>query len=211
MRRAAVASGLAFAVLFGVGNALWLFDSPEIGVGAEPDEIAEFYLDHSGAVVAGGSMSLVSIAFFLFFVAVLHRALADADGPRAWLPTSALAGGIAVAAAGLIAEGVNTAGALRADSDGAISGQSAQLYYDIPQMIGFPAAGIGFAVLAASVALVALRTGRVIPRWLALLALPLALVSLIPPVSGVGIGLMPVWVALVALLLDAPGDGERRA
>jgi hypothetical protein len=178
-------------------------------VGAEPDEIAEFYLDHPSAIIAGGTMSLVSIALFLFFLAIVHRALADADGPRAWLPGAALAGGIALAAAGLVAEGVNTAGALRAEGDGAISGQAAQLYYDVSQMMGFPVAGVGFAVLAASVALVALRTGRVIPRWLALLSFPVALVSLIPPVAGVAIGLLPVWAILLALLLDAPSGQSR--
>src|SRR5687767_3835247 len=136
MRRAVLISGLGFALLFGAGNALWFFEAPEIGVGADPDEIAQFYVDHSGAIIAGATMSLVSIAFFLAFVAILHRALAEADGRRAWLPAAALAGGITVAAAGLVAESVNMAGALRADADGGISGQAAQLYYDISQLMG---------------------------------------------------------------------------
>ena len=208
MKPAALVSGLGFALLFGIGNALWFLDAPEIGVGADPEQVAQFYVDHSGAVIAGATMSLISIAFFLVFAGALHRALAEADGPKAWLPTVALAGAVAVAGAGLVAESVNAAGALRADADGGISGQAAQLYYDISQMMGFPAAGVGFAAFAGSVALVALRTGRVIPGWLALVTLPIAVVSLLWPLSGVGIALLPLWVALVALLLRPAGAGR---
>jgi hypothetical protein len=208
VKRAAVFSGVGFALLFGVGNALWFFDLPAIGVGEEPEPIAQFYVDHSGAIIAGATMSLISIALFLVFAAVIHRALADADGPRAWLPTAALAGAVAVAGAGLVAESVNVAGALRADADSGISGQAAQLYFDVSQMRGFPAGGVGFAVFAGSVALVALRTGRVIPRWLALLTLPLALVSLVWPLSAIGIGLLPLWTALVALALRPEADAR---
>lgn len=193
-------AGLAFAVLFGIGNSLWFFDAPEFA--ADADEIAEFYFVHSGEVIAGATMSLVGIAFFCVFAGVVHRALTRADGRNGWLPAVALAGAIAAIAAGLGAEAINAAGAIRANEDAGIAPQAAQVYFDISQMLGFPAAAVGSAVFGAAVAAVALRTGTILPRWFALLTLLFA-VLLLTPFSFFGIALLAPWVAIVSLILYA--------
>ena len=193
-------SGLAFAVLFAVGNWLWYWDAPEFA--GDPEEVAEFYFLHSGEVIAGASLALIGIAFFLVFAGIVHRVLSRVDGPNGWLPAVALGGAIAAAVAGLGAETINAAAAIRADEDAGIAPQAAQVYFDISQMLGFPAAAVGAAVFGAAVAAVALRTGEILPRWFALLTLLFALL-LLTPFSFIGIVLLAPWVAIVSLILYA--------
>ena len=204
MSRYGPLTGLAFAVLFALGSGLWFFDAPET-VG-EPDEIARFYIDHSGAVIAGTTLAMLSMVFLAVFAAVVYRLLVRADGAGGWLPAVALVGAAVLIGAGLVAEGVNGAAAFRADEDGTISGQAAQIYFDISQMMGFPAGGVGAALFIGAVALVALRTGEVLPRPLALLSVLLALVC-VTPIAFAGIALLPVWAAVVSLVLWARTRG----
>ncbi len=201
MNRFAPLTGVVFAVLFGVGSALWYFDAPE-SVG-DPAEIAQFYIDHSTAVIVGSLLALVGTVFFIVFAAVVHRVLSNADGSGGWLPTVALLGAAGLVAAGFAAESINAAAALRADEDVVISAQAAQIYFDISQVFGFPVAGVGIAAFTGAIGLVALRTGQVIPHWLALVTMALALISIILPLAFIGVFAFAPWVAIVSLVLFA--------
>ena len=80
MARLAPLSGLAFVVLFGVGSAIWGFDQPDRDAGTE--ELVAFYADSSTEILIGGSLSLVSIPFLVWFGAVLRDRLAAAEGAK---------------------------------------------------------------------------------------------------------------------------------
>lgn len=174
--RYAALSGIAVAVLFGAGNALWGFDQPDPGVSGA--EVVNFYTETSGRIIAGASMSLVSIALFVFFVSGLRRALVDAEGDDV-LGNTAFGGALLGLAAGLGAETINMVGALRA-ADGELSESLGQALFEISYVLGYNAAGVGIGVLVLATAAVALRHGVLLHRWLAVLAVPLGLALLTP-------------------------------
>jgi hypothetical protein len=73
------------------------------------------------------------------------------------------------------------AGAMRARSGGGISPDAAQAYFDISQMLGFNAAGVGLAVTLAATAIIALRFGAPLPRRLAIAMLVISVALLLAP------------------------------
>ena len=178
LSRFAPLSGLITAVLFGIGSALWGFEQPSQDAGS--DEIVSFYEDTSTEILIGGTMSIISLLFLVWFGAVLHERLAAAEGSEgSGLPLVSFAGTVLLAAVGLGAETINMAGAISAD-DGQLTAETAQIYFDVSWAFGAPAAGVAIAMAATPVALIALRTGRLLPSWAAWLTLLIALSSLTP-------------------------------
>lgn len=202
-RQLAVQSGIAVAVLFVAGNAIWALGMPQGG--ASPEEIVDFYVDRSTRIVIGASLSLLSIAALVIFAADLRSALIErAPGDEA-LATAAFGGGLLAAAAGLGAESINMVGALRAN-DGAIDPGLASALYEISQILGSVAAGVGIGVLALSVALAGLRHHDFIGRQRAI-ALVLAVLALSPLAhfnALAGAVLVAVTVVTVVGLIRAP-------
>jgi hypothetical protein len=182
-------------------------DWPEVGAPAA--EIADFYRDTSGRIVAGGSLSLLAIVAFLLFVAALRLVLIEAEGDDL-LAMTAFGGALLGLAAGLGAETINLVGALRA-GDGELSDALAQSLFEISQILGSTAAGVGIGVFALATAAVALRTGLILPRWLAIVTAVVG-ISLLTPVSRVaevsGASLLLITLIIAVPLLHA--GSERR-
>ena len=189
-RRWAGISGIAGALLFAVGNAIWGLDMPEDGTPV--DEVVDFYVDTADRIVIGGSISLLSIAVFLVFGAAMRQVLKDAGGED-FLATTAFGGMVLCMAAGIGAESINLAAALRAQDD-ELTNDVAQSLFEISQLLGSAASGVGLGVFALATAMVALRTRTVLPRWLAI-ATAVFGVLLLSPVVHVN------WVAGSALIL----------
>ena len=189
-QRWAALSGIAGALLFAVGNAIWGLDMPEDGTGVA--EVVDFYADTADRIVIGGSLSLLSIAVFLVFGAALRQVLKDA-GAEDFLATTAFAGLVLAMATGIAAESINLAAALRAQDD-ELSGDLAQSLFETSQMFGSAATGIGLGVFALATGAVALRTRAVLPRWLAIATAVMG-VLLLSPLAHVN------WVAGAALVL----------
>ena len=176
--RFAPLSGLAFAVLFGSGSAIWALDQPARG--AEGEEIVSFYGQTSTEILIGGTMSTVSMLFLVWFGAIVReRLIAAESSERGALPMVALAGTIITAAVGLGAETINMAGALSAE-DGQLTKDTAQIYFDVSYALGAPSAGVGLAMVAVPIALISLRTGRFLRPWSAWLTLLVAVAMLTP-------------------------------
>lgn len=192
------ASGLAVVLLFGGGNALWAFRIPKPG--ASPDEIVRFYVDRSGRIIAGASLSLLAIAVFTFFASSVRGILAREEGDDL-LSTTAFGGALLGVSAGLGAETINMVGAMRA-ADGTLTGELAQPLYEISQVLGFNAAGVGVGVFGLGTAASALRSG-VLPRWLSLLTGGVSL-GLLTPLSRVFFGPAIPLVGLVGRHLGRP-------
>ena len=181
LTRYAPLSGLAVFVLFAVGNLLWSIDIP--ATDAPGSELAAFYEDRSTQIIIGASLSIVAVVLFVWFSALLRDRLELELGDRgASLPTAAFGGAILAFTVGLGAETINMAGALRAASDGGIGPDAAQAYFDISQILGFNAAGVGLAAMVAATAVATLRGSQILPRQLAVPALILALTLLVPVV-----------------------------
>ena len=132
-------SGIAGALMFAVGNVIWALDMPEDGT-AVP-EVVDFYADTADRIVIGGSLSLLSIAVFLLFGAALRQVLKEAGGDD-FLATAAFGGMVLCMAAGMAAEGINLAAALRAQDD-ELTGELAQSLFEISQIFGSAVTAVG--------------------------------------------------------------------
>jgi hypothetical protein len=208
--RQAGVSGIAMAVLFGVGSAIWGLDMPEDGTPVA--EVLEFYEDTADRIVIGGSLSLLAIAASLWFAAALRRVLADAARDDV-LPTTAFAGIVLGATVGLGAETINLVAALRAQDD-ELGPELAQSLFEISQILGSVASAVGFGVSALATAAVALRTRRVLPRWVAVATGVLG-VALLSPLAHVnwfpGAALVVLTLMIAFSLFRQPVEGTAPA
>jgi hypothetical protein len=162
-RRVTGLAGLGTVVLFGVGNGLWAFDQPEAGASAR--EVVSFYADSSGWIVAGASLSLLAVALFVLFASGVRAILREHEGDDLFA-TVAFGGALLAMAAGIGAETVNMAGALRAD-DGSLTPELGRVLFEVSYVLGYPAAGVGVGALLLATAAVALRARALMPRWFA--------------------------------------------
>jgi hypothetical protein len=208
-RRCAGLSGLAGGVLFGVGSALWGTDMPDAGTPGP--EVVDFYRRTSGRIVVGATLSLLAIPAFVLFAVAFRQLLTEAEGDDL-LATTAFGGALLALAAGLGAETVNMVGALRA-RDSQLSEALARPLFEISQILGSTAAGVGLGVFALAAAAAALRTGLVLPRWVAILTGTVG-ISLLTPVSHVnevsGSALLLVTAIIAVSLLRKPSSGPLR-
>ena len=185
-------SAVATAVVFAGANALWAFEMPERG--ASGSELVDFYDDLSGRIVAGALLSLISIATFVIFASAFRSVLVELEGDEL-LANIAFGGSLLGMAAGVGAETINMAAALRA-GDGELTQPLAQSLFDTSYVLGFNAAGVGIGLLALATGAAALRAGALLPRWLAVVALALG-VALLTPLSQWSLG--PSFVLLLVL------------
>jgi hypothetical protein len=198
LARIAPLSGLAFAVLFGIANGLWVFEQPAHG--ADTDEIVSFYEDTSTRLLVGGSMSLVSVTLLVWFGTVLRERLIAAEGAeRSGMPLVAFAGAVLAAAAGLGAETINMAGAFAAEN-GQLTDDTARIYFDVSYAFGGPAAGIALAMVAIPLGLTALRTRGLIPAPAAWLALAAGIAMLTPAMLA-----RPLFIGLYVVAVLGAG------
>jgi hypothetical protein len=205
-RRTTGLAGLAVAVLFGGGSALWGFEQPHSGAPAR--EIVAFYTDTSAGIIAGASLSLVAIALFVLFASGVRAILRKPEGDDL-LATTAFGGGLLAMVAGLGAETINMVGALRAD-DGQLTPELGRALFEISYVLGYNAAGVGIGVLLLATAAVALRARALLPRWLALFTLVVGL-AFITPLSRFLLGPAVLMLAVVSAQLLRPGPGVTRS
>jgi hypothetical protein len=156
-------SALSAFIVFSAANAIWAFEQPAPGSSAA--ELIDFYTDLSTRIVVGGLASLFSIAIYVVFSSALRSILAELEEGEL-LANAAFGGMILGLAAGLGAESVNLAAALRAD-DGELTEPLALALFDISYVFGSYATGIGFGVatLAIGVAARCFHAGLDSFRW----------------------------------------------
>jgi len=193
-------AGLGAAVPFGVGNALWAFDQPVPG--AATHTIVAFYAGTSARIIAGASLSLIACVPLVLFGSGVRAILVEHED-RDLLANSAFGGVLILVAAGLGAETINMAGALRANH-GQLTPGLATAVFEISYVLGFNAAGVGVAILLLAVAAVALREQALMSRQVALLLL-LAGLAFLTPLARFLLGPSVLLLAVVSVrLLRAP-------
>jgi hypothetical protein len=205
-RRLVGAAGILVAVPFSVGNSLWAFDAPDPGAPAA--ELLRFYDDKAGGIIAGASISLVAVALFVYFAAGFRALLARLDRDDV-LANTAFGGALLGAAAGLAAETINMAAAMRAD-DGNLTPSFARSAFEISQVLGFNAAGVGIGTFAIAAAAAALRTRSIMPAWLAVLTIAVGL-ALMTPLSRDVFHIAVVLLAVIAVFVIRAPDPDPAA
>jgi hypothetical protein len=201
-------SALGTAVLFISANSLWGFQQP--GEGASGPQLLAFYGDLSGRIVAGAVLSLVSIAMFVVFISAFRSILIELEADEL-LANVAFGGALVGLAAGVGAESINMAAALRA-ADGELTQSLAQALFDTSYVLGYNAAGIGIGLLVLATGSAALRARAMLPRWLAFLSLALG-AALLTPLSRYVLGASFLLLLVLGVLLlrgSALGSGEER-
>ncbi|MEA2410469.1 MAG: hypothetical protein QOC77_1030 [Thermoleophilaceae bacterium] len=195
-RRVTGIAGLTVAIVFGAGNALWALDQPQAGASA--GKVVAFYTDGSDRIVAGGSLSLVSIAVFVFFASGLRAILREYEGDDV-LATTAFGGALLAMVAGLGAETINMVGALRA-GDGQLTPELGRALFEISYVLGYNGAGVGIGILVLAACAIALRTRALLPRWLAWVLLVVG-VAFLTPLSRYLLAPAVVALAVVSVVL----------
>lgn len=206
--------------LFGLISAVVMIPAYVVGYPDAPGSLAEanLYFDAGPGTFLffNGVLPLFHVFFFLWFLGILRGVLRSAEGEGGALSSVALAGGVVFAAltsAGFAAEIVYPATLLRFegyDQDDGLAFASlafASWLYHYCQ--------IGASVMISATSIVALSTG-ILPRWLGLAGLVVALLTLLHfflPLLGALAGL--AWIAIVSVVmftggLGANGAGPRR-
>jgi hypothetical protein len=166
-------------------------------------EIAAYYTDDSGRILAGSYIGLLGTAAFIWFLGELRdrmRRHENVTGGR--LSNIAFGGGLVASAMFLLVDLTNIAGAMRADEDGRILPATAATLYDVSGL-ALGAGAFALAVLLIAVAIHAFRTGM-LPAWLGWVSILIAIVCLTPwSFLGSMIGL--VWVLVVSIMLYMRG------
>ena len=195
--------GLLYVLLMVPAYVVGYPDAPTATSGAR-EVIAYFGASPDTFVLANGTLAIFSTFFFVWFLGALHGLLRRTEGDAGNLSSIVLVGGttfIVLSCAGYAAEIIHPATLSRfenfvPDAGTAFSSLvlSAWLYHFCQ---------VGASAMVAATSLVALGTG-VLPRWLVLVGLVVALLTLLHfllPLIGAVAGL--VWVALISALMLA--------
>ncbi|MCB0995301.1 MAG: hypothetical protein KDB21_09440 [Acidimicrobiales bacterium] len=152
------------------------------GFMAPADEIATAAVDDTGRILAGAQLGVIGVLLLAAFGAVLQRRILAAD-PGTPLASAALVGFAGTAISALVGFAGWAALALRAEEDGSVVAGSAAPLADLADLClgGLAPAALGLAVAAVSIA--AIRSGAIVPKWLAYLGLPVALGLVVLPIN----------------------------
>lgn len=199
LERLAPLTGIVFVVLWIIGFFVAVVDSPEFL--AEPQENLEYYVDEKSSIMAGVIVSVIALAFLLWFLGSVRRALAAAELGDGRVTAVSFAGGVVGVALLLAAMGSFIVPALRLDERDELSAQSATVFTDLGNILFGFAAPVGFGVMLIGVAVVGLRHTAV-PKWWAVISAVLGVVMLVPMISWAGMGFgFPIWVLVMAIVL----------
>lgn len=202
--RMAPLTGIAFVVLL-LAGVLLINNYDYLPAG---DEIKSFYEDDSTRIAVGAFLAVLSVPFFLWFLGSVRSHTSAAEGATGRLSAVAFGGGVAAAAAMLVAHGATFAAAQRGGADGGIAEATATALFDLSGVLIGNAVPMAFAVLIGATAVISFRTGA-FARWLTWAGAVLA-VGLLTPVNYIFIAFAVLWVLVVAVILYMPARGSMR-
>ena len=190
-------------MLFGVGSAIWALDMPEDG--SAVIDVIDFYRDTADRIVVGGTAQPARLSPRSCGSRPRLAVSSPTREGNDVLATTAFAGGLLSMAAGIGAESINMAAALRAQDD-ELSDELAQSLFETSQGSSARRADCRRtrSARAGHRGGRAPEAGLVLPRILAIAFVVLGVV-LLSPLSHVN------WVAGAALVLLAALDRRRRA
>jgi hypothetical protein len=193
--RLGAGAGLAYAVVGFIGSSL-------LPIGrVDPQDssaaIARALVADRGRVSAGILLTMLSLFFLLVFLAWLHGWLRDVEGEGGWLTTLAVIGG-SVMVAMLLVVVLLSIGATVLDDygpDPVVARTILVLQWQAVAVTFIPA-----AAFVGGIGLVGVTTG-VLPRWLSVSGVVIAVGLLIPPLAFLPFLLSTLWTGMLAVFL----------
>ncbi len=201
LKRIQAATGILYAL---VGLTALLFVTVPPAAGAPAREVATFYTVHGSAFMVGGYLCIAGEVFYLWFIAYLRSVLARAEGGTHQLSTLSFGMGVAVSAISFAVAGIGQTLPCVADDPSNL--QILHILSDIADT-GFTTILIPATLLVGAASVVMLRTA-VLPRWIGIFGLVIAVVQLlgsaslaVMPGSFLTSGGLSTVVAYLSLLL----------
>jgi hypothetical protein len=205
IKRAAPLTGVTFAALYLLGGYLYTKGAPAFA--AKPDEVVTYFKDQSHYISLGSLLIFVAAPFWFIFIGCIYSSIKSKEGGVGRLAVTQLASGATAAAVSIVGTLCAAIGAIRADR-GTLETGPATVYFDASTALLYTgtavaAAGFLFALAAASI-----RYNVVLPRALGWVALVLAVLFLIPPISWIALplGVLLMIVASVNLYRENAGE-----
>lgn len=202
-------AGVAWVVLILVGNGMTESGAPLEGTPAASK--AYFQLQQTGSHRLAVALELLGFCLMIVFLARLYVLLRDAEGRGGWLSAVALTGGLTTVAIKLASASSMVIGLSVED----LQAEQAQLLLRLGDA-SFLVSAMTSGVLILGAAGSALSSG-VLPRWLAVLGLPIGALAVFgslapssldggPGVPGFLLGLL--WLGVVSVIFAVRGDAS---
>jgi len=186
-------TGIAGVVLLIVG---FFVQGEPPSLGDDPArEFVEFYTDNKDQLMLGAALQAVAVTFLVFFFAYVRREIATAEGGRGMLAQVAFGGALIFAVGGAFDATLTFAMAETAED---LRPQSLAALSALFENDFFPMA-VGLQLFLLGVGLAAWRL-RVLPKWLAGIALLLGIVA-VTPIGFVSFIAMALWIPITAIVL----------
>jgi hypothetical protein len=196
-RRLLPIAGIVSAALWAVTSVAadaWVNIPDTIG---DPTGTQQAFLDHQ---VAAWTMVLGSI--YLAVAVVFFAGAAQRVIPHSAYGAAALGGGVMLAVAMIIHQGIGKFALLAAANHHDIASIQALGYLDA---VSWPILGAGSAAFLLATGIGA-RRGRVMPGWLSTVTIALGVLALLGPGALAFWLLAPVWFVVAGFTLDRHGD-----
>jgi hypothetical protein len=193
-------AGITFGAAYIAGWALGVAGLPE-SFPPTADELVAYNEDHAGTAMAAGTLTALSVAALIWWVARLRLRLRDVEGGDGRLSDVAAGGGLVAAAVLLVASSAKFMPAIRADDQGGLDPAVATTMGDLHAHLAGAAAPLAFGLLVAATAALGFRH-RLLPRWLSWLSALLGGALIVPVAPWIAIMAFPFWVIAVCIVLQ---------
>ncbi len=206
LKRIAPLTGIVFVILYVVGMLISMKDSPDFA--GDPHKIQAYFQEYDGRIMFGGLLSIISLPFWFLFLGCLRSAMAKAEGGAGRLTATAFGSGVAAAATGAAGTFLGVMGAVRVSNTGKIDVATATVLWDAWQVLAFSATLAILSAFSLAVGVASLRYGAVLPKWLGVVAILLAIVYVIPMISWMALPVGLVSTLIISVLLYRENAGE---
>jgi hypothetical protein len=188
----APASGVLFFVLLLLAVVV---GTNSLSASSSPAKVLAYYASHRDSQRVSGVLTLLAVVIGVIFFGFLRDYLHRHETSHG-LAATAFGGVILYAAAGALGAGAQFA---LADSPSHLSANAAQALnlVDMDVTSGMSLAGVSILLLAFGFAIL---KSALLPKWLGWVALPLAVIALIPPIgfiAWIGTG---IWTLIVSIV-----------
>jgi hypothetical protein len=203
LKRTAPLAGVVVVALEIIGGTLALKGAP--GFSAKPAEIAAYFADPPSHIMLGIWLMMLAGPFWLIYVGCLYGAVKVKEDGIGRLSATLLVSGSAGVALGIAGDVFSAMAVIRAGA-GTLTPTMATIYFDATNILSYTAMAMMLSVFSLALGLASFRYA-VLPKWVGVVSILLAVVYVIPPISWVGvyIGLLVTLYVSVLLYRDKAG------